>query len=69
MAAPTQNPLSRLKMYSSPKPNNTPRGDGNRDKGKALIKEFPEQRDGKRCFKCQVMATPKLTTQPGGPNP
>ena len=41
------------KRYSSPNLNNTPRGDGNRDKGKSVIKQFPKQLNGKRCFRCQ----------------
>ena len=41
------------KTYSNPKPDNTPKGDANRDKGKASIKEFHKQLDSKRCFKCR----------------
>jgi len=29
------------------------KGDGRKDKGKGIIKEFPKQLDDKRCFKCQ----------------
>jgi len=29
-----------------------PKEAGSKDKGKALVKEFPKQLDGKRCFKC-----------------
>ena len=31
----------------------TPKEAENKDKGKAIVKEFPRQLDGKRCFKCQ----------------
>ena len=41
------------KPYTPSRPEVTPKEAGNKDKGKAIVKEFPKRHDGKRCIKCQ----------------
>jgi len=41
------------KLFVPSKPEVTPKESRSKDKGKAFVKEFSKQLDGKRCFKCQ----------------
>ena len=41
------------KPHIPSKPKMAPKEAVNKDKGKVIVKEFPRQLDGKRCFKCQ----------------
>jgi len=46
-------PFAPRKLYTPSKPRMAPKETESKDKGKAFVKEFPKQLDGKRCFKCQ----------------
>ena len=50
---PHTKPAAPLNPSTPSKPDPTPREAGGQDKGKVIIKEFPKQLDGKRCFRCQ----------------
>ena len=46
-------PTAPPKPHTTPKPNFTSKVKGKWDEGKAIVKGFPKQLDGMRCFKCQ----------------
>jgi len=51
--SPYTKPTAPPKSYIPSKPEMAPKEAGSKDKGKAIVKEFSKQLDGKRCFKCQ----------------
>jgi len=51
-------PTTPFKPFTAHKPEVTPNESGNKDKGKAFVKEVPRQLDGRKCLMSRVWPFP-----------